>query len=145
MADIFSKQKRSEVMSLIRSRGTKIEKIFLNGLRKNKLKGYRINPKMYSNPDFIFGRHKIAIFCDGDFWHGKDYALLKLKLKNQYWVDKIEKNMARDAKYNQILKKDGWIVLRFWESQIKKDVNPCLESVKSSIRKRKKHDSPFSG
>ena len=106
------------------------------GLCEAKIKGYRINPDIYSKPDFSFGKYKIAIFCDGDFWHGRDYNRLKDKLTKTFWRTKIEKNMERDIRYNKELKNRGWIVLRFWGSEINKDVNKCVNKVKKALNKR---------
>ena len=136
MRDVFTKEKRSEVMSLIRSKGTKVEKRFRKALCENNFKGYRINPKFYANPDFIFGKYKVAIFCDGNFWHGKNYKKLKPKLKKKFWREKIERNVKRDKKYNKKLAKSGWVVLRFWESDINKHMDKCMKQVKATLKKR---------
>lgn len=137
MPDVFTKKKRSEVMSLIRSKNTKCEKILRDAMRKAGLRGYRIHPQKYGNPDFVFGKYKIAIFCDGDFWHGRNYEKLKPKLKNKFWVDKIERNMERDKKYTRELRKRKWLVLRFWETNIKRDVDLCIKNVKTALKRRR--------
>ncbi len=136
MPDVFTKKKRSEVMSLIRSRDTKCEILFKEAMRKAGLKGYRIHPKRYGNPDFVFGKHKIAIFCDGDFWHGRNYEKLRPKLKNKFWIEKIERNMKRDRKYTRKLRKDGWAVLRFWETNITRDIDSCIKRLKMTMQRR---------
>ena len=123
-------------MSLIRSTGTKIEKKFLVAMRESGLKGYRINPKTFSKPDFSFGKYKVAVFCDGNFWHGKNYRKLRPKLKNEFWITKIRINMQRDENYTLELKKRGWLVLRFWESEINEDINLCLRKLKTGLKRR---------
>lgn len=137
MTDVFTKEKRSEVMSLIRSKGTGIEETFRRCLDANKLSGYVANPKMLSNPDFIFGKYEIAIFCDGDFWHGKDYIKIKKRLKKKFWRNKIETNIARDFKNTKKLESEGWLVLRFWESEINNNAQECVARVKRALDKRR--------
>jgi DNA mismatch endonuclease (patch repair protein) len=122
-------------MSSIRSKGTQIEKKLVNCLRRNGINGYRINPNMITHPDFIFPKYKIAIFCDGDFWHGKEYTKLKARLKQKFWKNKIETNIKRDKKHNTMLRKEGWIVLRFWESDINKNIKKCISKLKKELSK----------
>ena len=98
MADIFTKEKRSWVMSRIRGKNTKIElrmKDWLDSLGYR----YRMYPKMYGNPDFVLEKQRIAIFCDGDFWHGFNYRSKVPKQK--FWREKIERNMARDRRISR--------------------------------------------
>jgi len=136
MVDI-SKEKRSKIMSSIKSKGTSIEERFRIALCENKIKGYRINPKMIGNPDFAFTKYKIAIFCDGDFWHGKDFSQLKRRLNDEYWINKIEKNRNRDKKYDNILKKEGWTVFRFWESEINANINKCIAKLQKILSEKR--------
>lgn len=136
MVDIFSKEKRRKIMSSIKSKGTSIEEKFRKALCENKIKGYRINPRIKSNPDFAFIKYKIVVFCDGDFWHGKNYKSLKLRLKDKFWRNKIETNMKRDKKHNRMLKKDGWRILRFWESDINNNTDKCIAKLQLALKKR---------
>lgn len=127
MADVFTKEKRSEIMSKIRSE-SELEKSFRKLLSKEVYPlGYRYR-KNYKGapgrPDVAFVRQKIAIFIDGDFWHGYQYAKKKDKLP-KFWQEKIERNMKRDRKNRRLLKKMGWTYLRFWEHDIKRDSNKC--------------------
>jgi DNA mismatch endonuclease (patch repair protein) len=133
MSDIFSKEKRSEVMSLIRSKNTKPE-IALRKLLSSSLypKGYRyrIHTKgIPGKPDIAFVSKKIAIFVDGDFWHGYDFEKTKLRLSQEYWLPKIERNIQRDKEVNQKLRKLGWKVLRFWEHDIQKTPDKVAKKV----------------
>jgi len=132
MVDIFSKEKRSWVMSRIRGTNTKID------LKMNEMLGsarykYVMYPKMFCNPDFILPRKKIVIFCDGDFWHGYRY-LEKKRLSKKFWRDKIERNMRRDQTVSRKLRQEGWSVLRFWEHDIEKNPEKCMRRI---IRKAK--------
>jgi len=90
-------------------------------------------PKMFGNPDLIIKRKKIAIFCDGDFWHGYKYDEKK-RLAKKFWRDKIEGNMERDRKVTRKLRSEGWSVLRFWEHDIEKNPDKCLRRIKSKIK-----------
>jgi len=127
MADIFTKEKRSWIMSRIRGKNTRIEKIFQAILRKNKI-GFKKHFKILGNPDFIIPGEKIAIFIDGDFWHGYDYKKRRHKLP-QYWKKKLRKNIERDKATNKELKKLGWKVIRIWEHEILRDPNKCVNKI----------------
>ena len=134
MPDIFTPEKRSWVMSRIRGTNTKIDlemKEMLNIMRYK----YEMYPKMFGNPDFILPRKRIAIFCDGDFWHGYRYREKK-KLGKKFWRDKIERNMRRDIRVSRKLRREGWSVLRFWEHDIEKDPEKCVRRIKSKYRLR---------
>ena len=130
MADIFTPEKRSWVMSRIRSRDTKIEKKTASLLRKNKIH-YRRFPKIFGSPDFVVEK-KLLVFCDGDFWHGYGYNKKKM-LQKKFWRDKIERNIERDRKVTRRLRADGWSVVRLWEHDIEKNPGLCLRRIKSLI------------
>lgn len=135
MADIFSKEKRSWIMSRIRSRNTGIDlqmKEILTALNCS----YQMYPKVYGNPDFVLQDKKIAIFCDGDFWHGYKY-FEKKKPAKQYWKNKIETNMVRDQKISRKLRRNGWSVLRFWEHDLKKRNDVCVNKILKKMHQRR--------
>ena len=127
MADIFTPEKRSWVMSRIRSKNTKIERTMASLLRKNRIQ-YRSHPKLFGSPDFIVEK-KILLFCDGDFWHGYQYGKKKKPAK-KFWREKIERNMARDRKVTSKLRRDGWSVVRLWEHNIARSPRSCLRRIK---------------
>jgi DNA mismatch endonuclease (patch repair protein) len=133
MTDIFSKEKRSQIMSKIKGKNTGIEKKMLLELKKAKLNGFKYQKRMLGNPDFIFEKQKIAVFCDGDFWHGYGFSRWKNKL-NKFWSDKIFCNIKRDKLVRRKLKKEGWSVIRFWEHEIDKDSEGCIQILKFKIR-----------
>jgi len=133
MADIFSKEKRSWVMSRIKGKNTKIE-LKMNDVLKDIGYSYEMHPKMFGNPDFALKRKRIVIFCDGDFWHGYEYS--KRKLSKKFWRDKIERNMERDKRITRKLRREGWSVLRFWEHNIEKRIDVCADRVIRKIRER---------
>ena len=134
MTDIFTPEKRSWVMSRIRGSNTKIDLKMKKLLSENKYK-FEMYPKMYGNPDFILKRKKIAIFCDGDFWHGYRYHEKKKPAK-KYWKDKIEGNMRRDRRYSRKLRRDDWSVLRLWEHDIEKNPDKCMRKIKGKFKER---------
>lgn len=119
--DKFSKAKRSEIMSKIRSRNTKAEIFIFRELRKRGIYFQKHYKRAIGNPDIALPRKKVAIFIDGDFWHGHQFSKLKKRLPKKYWLAKIERNIRRDKTNRAKLKKLGWKVLRVWEHEIKKD------------------------
>lgn len=139
MADIFTKEKRSEIMSKIRGKDTKVELLFRKALSaKVYPKGYRYRlhyRKIPGSPDVVFVNRKIAIFIDGDFWHGRGYGKEGgMKLRKKFWRDKIETNIRRDRRVNRQLKKLGWTVLRFWETDVRKNREKSVEKVMEWLR-----------
>jgi DNA mismatch endonuclease, patch repair protein len=128
-AGFVTTPKLSRVMSKIRSKDTlaeiKLRKaIWTRGFR------YKLHYKMtIGKPDLIFISQKVAVFVDGDFWHGYKWKKRKPKLKSNrnYWIPKIERNMQRDKEINRRLRKEGWVIIRFWEHEIKNDTLSCVE------------------
>ncbi|MGI0026897.1 MAG: very short patch repair endonuclease [Nitrosopumilaceae archaeon] len=131
MVDVFTPEKRSMIMSKIRSKNTKIDRDMRELLSKIGCE-YIMYPKMYGNPDFIIPSMRIAIFCDGDFWHGFKYHEKK-KPSKKFWRNKIEKNMTRDKKVSRKLRSEGWHVLRFWEHDIEKRLVFCSQKISRVI------------
>ena len=130
MTDVFTKEKRSWVMSRIRGRDTGIEKATASFLRSNGLH-YRRFPRIFGSPDFVVEK-KVLVFCDGDFWHGYNYASKK-RLAKKFWRDKIETNMARDKRVSRKLRSDGWSVIRLWEHDIEKRPQLCIGRIRKSL------------
>ncbi|MFA4823889.1 MAG: very short patch repair endonuclease [Methanoregula sp.] len=135
MVDIFSPEKRSKIMASIKGKDTKIELMLRKALWKEGIRGYRVNTKLPGKPDIVFTKYKVAIFCDGDFWHGKDFDELKNRL-NPYWIEKIQKNIERDEKNDTRLSKEEWIVLHFWESDILKNLEGCISKIQRTTQLR---------
>ena len=131
MVDIFTPEKRSWVMSRIRSRDTKIEKRTASLLRKNKIH-YRRFPKIFGSPDFVVEK-SVLVFCDGDFWHGYRYGEKK-RLPKKFWRDKIERNMRRDRTVTRRLRADGWSVVRLWEHDIDGKPDVCAGRITRALR-----------
>jgi DNA mismatch endonuclease (patch repair protein) len=127
MVDIFSKKKRSEIMSKIRSKGTKPEKLLASALRRHKIR-FRMHANLPGKPDFIIPDKKVAVFCDGTFWHGYLFNKWKVKLA-PFWLKKISGNIKRDRKANRELKKLGWKVVRCWDFEIIKSPADCINRI----------------
>ena len=121
-------------MSRIRGKDTKIEIKMEEILKKTGFK-FEKHPEMYGNPDFAHKRKRIAIFCDGDFWHGYRYEQKKKPAK-KFRQDKIENNMRRDRRYSRKLRRDGWSVLRIWEHDIEKNPDKCMRKIVGKFRSR---------
>ena len=139
MADDLTPEQRRKNMQAIKSQDTSIElrlrkALWARGVRYRK--NYR---KLIGRPDIVLTKYKIAIFCDSDYWHGYDWENRHQRIKSnrEYWIPKIERNMARDKEVNEALARDGWTVLRFWEWQIRKQLNECVEEILKTIDSRK--------
>ena len=101
---------------------------------------YRLNyKKLPGSPDIAITKYQIAIFVDGEFWHGYDWEHKKERLKANrlYWIEKIEENMARDIRVDHDLCSLGWTVLHFWEKEVMKDLENCIEAVENAIFERR--------
>ena len=131
--DNLTLEQRRKNMQHIRSNNTKIEEILRKALW-NKGYRYRKNFKdLPGKPDIVITKYKIAIFCDGEFFHGKDWEVLKQRLENsnnsEYWINKISKNMHHDDHVNKELMFMGWTVIRFWGNDIKKNTDECIKVI----------------
>jgi len=131
MADVFTSEKRSWIMSRIRGKNTKIEKKMKKILKQNNIKFVQ-HPKIFGNPDFIIGTRTL-LFCDGDFWHGHNYQNKKKPTK-KFWRDKIEGNMKRDRRVSRKLRNDNYSVIRLWEHDIEKRPNMCIRRIIKFIK-----------
>jgi len=116
-------------MSRIRSQNTKAELLVFAYLRKRKIYFQKHYSKVPGKPDIALPRRKIAVFIDGDFWHGWKFKEKQSKLPALYWQEKIAGNIARDKRNRAKLKKQGWRVLRVWEHQLKKNPDVALQKI----------------
>ena len=127
----------SKNMSKIHSSDTSIE-VRLRKALWHKGYRYRKNYKVLpGSPDIALTKYKIAIFCDSEFFHGKDWEVLKPRLEKsnngEYWVSKISRNRERDDEINKKLLFEGWTVIRFWENDIKKHTEECVKVVEETV------------
>lgn len=138
----------SSMMSKIRSRNNKTEVALRKALWR---KGYRY--RLYKKglpgkPDLVFARDRIAVFVDGDFWHGRTLVeeghkglLLRVRSPNAtYWVEKLSKNVARDSSATAELERMGWSVLRFWESDVARNIEKTVNTISAILDQKRKGD-----
>ena len=114
--DKLTPEQRRKCMQASKNKGTKPELLLGQALWSLGLR-YRKNDKnIFGKPDFSFKKYKVAVFVDGEFWHGKDWDIRKNDIKSNqtFWIAKIERNMARDREVAEMLLKSGWKILRFW-------------------------------
>jgi DNA mismatch endonuclease (patch repair protein) len=128
--DTVSKQKRSEIMSRIKNRDSKIETLFRKMLWKAGFRYRKNSDKHFGKPDIIFKKYKTVIFIDSCFWHGcKKHCRLPTAHKS-YWTKKILKNIERDKIVSRYYKKQGWKIFRVWEHELKDKIENVLQKIK---------------
>lgn len=135
MTDVFSKEKRSEIMSKVRSENTTPERLILERIDCRFLR-YRPSG-ILGKPDFANKKRHIAIFIDGCFWHGCPDCYRTPKSNREYWVPKVERNKSRDEFVNDELSKKMWIVLRFWECKVKKNPDEVARKMMETVQNAK--------
>lgn len=127
----YTTKKRSKIMSKIRGKNTKPELLFRKALWQKNVR-YRINnKKLPGKPDVSIKKYKLAIFIDGEFWHGYNWDERRdtIKTNRKFWIPKIERNMQRDRQINQELNERGYTVFRFWSKEILTDLDQCINDV----------------
>jgi DNA mismatch endonuclease (patch repair protein) len=141
MPDRLTKEQRHKCMHNIKSKDSKIEVSLRKALWA---KGYRYRKNYVAlpgKPDIALTKYKIAVFCDSEFFHGKDWdesllPQIQRGSNSEFWIKKISRNMQRDREVNAKLEEQGWIVLRFWGKDISKDVTKCVETIEQAIMNR---------
>lgn len=135
MADDLTPEQRRRNMQAIKSKDTTIELALRKALWGKGIR-YRKNYKMLiGKPDIAITKYKLAVFCDSEYWHGYDWENRNQRIKSnrEYWIPKIERNMARDEEINATLEAEGWTVIRFWKRQIRKELDKCVDEVMKII------------
>ncbi len=127
--DNLSSEHRRKNMQNIKSSGTKPERLFAKELKRRKIYFKANDRSIIGKPDFVFRKKKLVVFVDSCFWHKCPYHYIEPKSNLQYWIPKIKRNKERDREVNKKLKKEGWIVLRFWDHQVKKNLDSCVEKI----------------
>lgn len=132
------KCQRSYNMSRIKGKQTSIEVALSKALWHRGLRLRKNQRGIYGHPDLSNKRLKVAIFTDGDFWHGFDWEERRdsIKSNRSYWIPKIEKNMDKDTEVNRELLAKGWLVIRVWEHEIKKDISGTADMIYRLIKER---------
>lgn len=134
MPDVFTKRKRSEVMSRIRGRGNRQTELALATLlRKCGVTGWRRNQPLFGKPDFIFRKSRVAVFVDGCFWHSCPQHATMPATNRAFWRRKLAKNRRRDRLVNQTLRRNGWRVVRIWGHELVKSSARCVEKIQRQL------------
>lgn len=136
----------SRIKARVRGSDTKPEMRLRRALWARGLR-YRVHDRQLpGSPDILFPRERLAIFCDGDFWHGRDWPALRRKLQGRanpgYWIPKIKSNIDRDKRQVEQLKRLGWTVVRVWESSISKDVDLVVDEISEVLRENRSREGP---
>jgi len=137
--DKHTPEQRRRNMQAVKNKDSKIEVVLRRALFR---KGYRYRKnytKVFGKPDIVFTKDKIVVFCDSEFWHGYDWENRKADFKSRrdFWIPKIERNMERDNEVNRQLESEGYLVLRFWGKQIKKDLEMVVAEIEQAIISRR--------
>lgn len=127
---------RSKIMAHIHSENTKPEVVLRRALWSKGIHYRKNYKKLVGKPDIAITKYKIAVFIDGEFWHGYNWKTKRDKIRRNrsYWVKKIEGNMKRDQKVNEDLRKQGWVILRFWSNMVLHHTDYCVERILFEIR-----------
>lgn len=122
-------------MSNVKLKGGKAETLLAKTLWHQSYRYRKNDKKLPGSPDIAILKHHIAVFVDGEFWHGKDWVTRKVRLKRnrEYWIEKIEENMARDLRNDQLLIQSGWIPIHFWEKEVIKNLPACVTEIEETI------------
>ena len=137
--DRLTPEQRRKNMQHVRNKDSAIELKLRKALWHAGLR-YRKNVRSVMGcPDVVFKGLKIAVFCDSEFWHGYDWEHRKHDFKShqEFWIPKIERNIARDREVNEKLRSDGWKVLRFYGRDIKKNIDECVAAVVEAVNRKK--------
>ena len=136
--DFLTPEQRSKLMSAIRSTNTKDEVRLAKALWALGYRYRRNNKTVFGKPDFTFKKIKLAIFVDGEFFHGKNWDIdrNRIKTNSEFWIKKIERNMQRDIEVNAYLESQNWKILRFWSNDIKKNLDSCILEIQNAINER---------
>ena len=134
--DVLTREQRSHTMSQIRAKDTRAEVLLRRALWKKGLRYRKNYAALPGKPDIALTRQKIAIFVDGDFWHARghqDCPGEQVASNKEYWQKKLARNVERDRDVTDALTEEGWLVLRFWETDIKKDLAGCLKQIEEYL------------
>ena len=140
--DKLTTEQRRRNMQAVRSTGSKIETALAKALFAKGFR-YRKNDKsVFGKPDLTLKKYRLAVFVDGEFWHGKDWEIRKSdhKSNKEFWIQKIERNIQRDEEVNDKLLNDGWKVVRFWGNEINKNLNSCITKIQKTINETKREN-----
>lgn len=133
-----TKEQISYNMRRVKNKDSEIEMLLRKELWSRGLR-YRKNvSSVFGKPDIAFIGKKVAVFVDSEFWHGFNWEerCNDFKSNRDFWIPKIERNIERDAEVNELLKSEGWLVLRFWGAEIKKNAAACADKIEAAVKER---------
>lgn len=135
----MTEEQRSYNMSRIKGKDTSIERILSRALWRRGLRFRKNSSSVYGHPDISIKKYRIAIFCDGDFWHGYDWENRKDSIKSHrdYWIPKIERNIEKDIEVNHVLYGMGYTVIRLWEHEIRRDADDAADMIMRIVNEKK--------
>lgn len=132
--DVHSKEQRSKNMAAIKGAGTKAEVLLAKSLWQHGCRYRKNNKTVFGKPDLTFKKLKIAIFVDSEFFHGKDFETKKKPATNaEFWEKKILRNIERDKEVDEFLQQSGWLVLRFWSIDIRKNLPEVIRTIETAL------------
>ena len=136
--DRLTLEQRKKCMQSNKSKGTKPELVLAKAMWALGLRYRKNSGSIFGKPDFSFKKYKVAVFVDGEFWHGKDWEQRKAEIKGnrEFWIAKIERNIRRDMEVTGRLKAEGWTVLRFWSNDVVKNAGCHAEKVRQAVREK---------
>ena len=143
MPDNLTPEQRSYCMSRVKGKDTGLETRVRSELHRRGFRFRKHLKELPGKPDIIFTRAKVAIFVDGDFWHGYEYSTWEHKLSN-FWKTKISKTIERDRKNHRQLREMGWTVIRVWENELERDFKASIQRITSAVNLKKKASSSTS-
>lgn len=136
--DRHTSEQRRRNMQAVKNKDSQIEILLRKELWSRGIRYRKNSNKIFGKPDIVFIGKKIAVFCDSEFWHGYNWEERKKDFKShqEFWIPKIERNIERDQEVTKKLEAEGWIVLRFWGNQIKKNVTQCADIIEKAYKER---------
>ena len=136
--DKHTPEQRRKNMQAVKNKDSQIELLLRKELWNRGIRYRKNSTKIFGKPDIVFIRKKIAVFCDSEFWHGYNWEERKKDFKShqEFWIPKIERNIERDKEVNMKLESEGWIVLRFWGNEIKKNTAQCADIIEKAVHSK---------
>lgn len=133
MSDNLTPEQRSYCMSRVKGKNTGLERLVRSELHRRGLRFRKHVKDLPGKPDIVFSKAKVAVFIDGDFWHGYRFPSWEHKVSD-FWKTKISKNRERDRKNHRKLRKMGWKVIRLWQHDLKRDFDGCIARIISAVK-----------
>lgn len=136
--DRHTPEQRRKNMQAVKNKDSQIELLLRKELWKRGLRYQKNRTDIFGKPDIVFKGKKVAVFCDSEFWHGYNWEERKKDFKShqEFWIPKIERNMERDIEVTNILESEGWMVLRFWGKEIKKETEKCANIIEKAVQSK---------